>query len=347
MGVPAEVIFAPNWWFRNYGIRFDRSFYFDRETIVANDVAMRRALWERFGLGEPDPRPRPIAGSMQVAGGFVLPALFGVEIRFEENQAPWPVPREMTRDEVLALRPPEIETTWPMCEWIPLMDSLEREFGSVCGDFDLDGLLNEALHLRGQQLYLDFFDEPELADHLFSVIAETVIRTARYVASRTGTNSIACNRSILNVDPRIFLHANCSVQMISPAVFRRVHLPHERRLARELVPFGVHHCGSNAQLFAADYREMGCVFLDVGWGSDVARVRRELPDAFLNLRLSPVRMLNVTAAEIRDDAARLLEAAGGSGRCGLCSINMDYGTPEGNVRAMLETAAAWPESLSP
>ena len=192
-------------------------------------------------------------------------------------------------------------------------------------------------------MYLDFFDEPELAGHLFSVIAETVIRTARLVASRTGTNSIACNRSILNVDPRIFLDANCSVQMISPAVFRRVHLPHERRVARELAPFGVHHCGNNAHLFAADYRELGCVFLDVGWGSDVARVRRELPDVFLNLRLSPVRMLNATAGEIRDDATRLLEAAGGSGRCGVCCINMDYGTPEENVRAMLDTAAQWPQ----
>ena len=61
-GIPVEVIFNPNWWFRNYGISFDESFYFDRERRIANDLAMRRALWDRFGIGEPDPQPRPMAG---------------------------------------------------------------------------------------------------------------------------------------------------------------------------------------------------------------------------------------------------------------------------------------------
>ena len=53
-GVPVEVIFNPNWWFRNYGVSFDESFYLDREKRIANDVVMRRALFERFGFGEGD-----------------------------------------------------------------------------------------------------------------------------------------------------------------------------------------------------------------------------------------------------------------------------------------------------
>jgi hypothetical protein len=336
--VPVEVIFAPNWWFRNYGIRFEREFYFDRAARIANDLAMRRALWERFRLGEPDPQPRPVVGSMHVAGGFILPAQFGVEIRFEANQAPWPVPTAWTRDQILTRRIPDFRTTWPLCEWIQDMDALEREFGSVVGDFDLDGILNTALHLRGEQLYLDFFDDPALVDHLFGVIAETATAVAEYVAGRTGTHSIACNRSILNVDPRIFLHANCSVQMISPSAYRRFLLPVERRMAGRLKPYGIHHCGSNAHLFTSAYRELGLAFLDVGWGSDVARCRRDLPDTFLNLRLSPVRMLQLTAKEIRADAERLIEAAGAVRNIGLCCINMDYGTPDENVRAMIEMA---------
>ncbi len=338
MPIPAELIFAPNWWFKNYGIAFDRGFYFDRATRIENDVRMRRALWERFGLGEPDPQPRPVIGSMHVAGGFVLPALFGVEIRFAENQAPWPVPREMSRDELMAMRVPDIENTWPMSEWIADMNALSWEHGCVAGDFDLDGVLNTALHLRGQQLYLDFYDDPELVEHLFGVITETIIYLARYVAARTGTNSIACNRSILNVDPSIFLHANCSVQMISPAIYERLLLPHEQRMARQLAPYGIHHCGDNLHLFAKAYATLGVRFVDVGWGSEVGRCRRDLPDAFLNLRLSPVRMLNCTATEIRADALSLVEAAASAANIGLCAINMDHGTPDENVQAMLEVA---------
>ena len=59
--IPVEVIFNPNWWYRNYDISFDRPFYLDRRQRIANDVAMRRALRERFGVGDPDPQPRPIS----------------------------------------------------------------------------------------------------------------------------------------------------------------------------------------------------------------------------------------------------------------------------------------------
>ena len=61
--MPVEFVFNPNWWFRNYGVSFDRPFYFDREARITNDVLMRRALHERFGLGEPDPQPRPVIGT--------------------------------------------------------------------------------------------------------------------------------------------------------------------------------------------------------------------------------------------------------------------------------------------
>jgi Uroporphyrinogen decarboxylase (URO-D) len=336
-----EVIFNPNWWFRNYGIRFDESFYFDRELRMANDVRMRAALYERFGLGEPHSEPRPICGSQHVAGGFVVPALLGVEVRFEENQAPCPVPRNLDRDRTMALRVPEIETTWPMSRWIADMDWLEGRFGRVIGDFNTDGVLNTALQIRGQQFFLDLHEDPELVSHLCGLITETQCRVAEYVRRRTGTCSVAVNRSIVNVDPAIYLHANCSTQMVSPALFRKSLLEYECALAARLRPFGIHHCGNNLHLFAEAYARTGAVFYDVGWGSDVARCSQALPGAFLNLRLSPVRMLSAGAAEVRQDVERLLTAAARTERVGVCCINMDAGTPDANVVAMLEAARSW------
>ena len=89
--LPFELVFNPNWWHRTAGISFERPFYFDAATRVANDVTMRRVLHQRFGdigLGEADPQPRPVAGSLHVAGGFVIPALLGAEIRFEPDDGP-------------------------------------------------------------------------------------------------------------------------------------------------------------------------------------------------------------------------------------------------------------------
>ncbi len=53
----------PNWWHHAAGVSFDRSFYLDSETRIQNDLTMRRTLYEHFGdmgLGEADPKPRPI-----------------------------------------------------------------------------------------------------------------------------------------------------------------------------------------------------------------------------------------------------------------------------------------------
>lgn len=338
--IPAEVIFTPEWWFRNYGISFDEPFYFDRALRIGNDVRMRQAMYERFRLGESNPRPRPIVGSEHVAGGFVLPALFGCKIRFEPNAAPCPIPRNLSDQEVLALTVPDLHTLWPMDRLIADMDSLENEFGYVCGDFDLDGVLNTALHLRGQQLYVDFYEAPLLVHHLFSVVTQTLIAVGTYVRARTGTCAISTNRSILNVDPRMFLHSNCSVQMVSPKVYDEFLFPYEQLLVEKLAPYGIHHCGDNLHLFAKSYCRLPVVFFDVGWGSDVARCRKELPTAFLNLRLNPVRMLQGSAGEIRRDTEQLLAAAGSTRDVGVCCINMDPGTPDENVRAMLEVASA-------
>jgi hypothetical protein len=341
--IPVEIVFNPHWWFRNYGIEFDQPFYLDRARRIADDVVMRRAMYERFGLGEAAPQPRPIIGSQYVAGGFLIPALFGVEVSFAPHQAPWPVAGARSREEILALQVPDIEGAWPMRQWIADMDALEREYGHLVGDFDLDGVLNTGLLLRGEQIFLDLVEDFELTDHLFGVIAETMVRVARYVTSRTGTSSVSVNRSILNVNPRAYVHGNCSVQMISPASYRQALLKHELYLAEKLAPYGIHHCGNNLQRFAKDYAKAKPVFVDVGWGSQVAECSAALPETFLNLRMSPVRMLQQRAAEIRADAQGLLAASGRTRNVGLCCINMDYGTPEENVLAMLDVARSAPD----
>jgi len=334
--IPVEVIFNPNWWCCHYGISFDRSFYLDKGTRIQNDLVMRQALLARFSLGETDPQPRPIIGSMHVAGGFVLPALFGSEIRFAEKEAPTPIPLNLSREKIFELKAPNLKTTWPMDVLIADMDALEAEYGHVVGDFDTDGILNTALHLRGQQLFTDFYKNPDLIHHLFSLIAETTLEIASYLKNRTGTCAIATNRSILNVDPQIYLHSNCSVQMISPATYEKYLLPYEMHLAEYIQPYGIHHCGNNLQLYASAYGKVPLVFLDVGWGSDVARCRDAFPKTFLNLRLSPVDMLWKKPEEIREITTRLLDAGYSPGKTGVCCINMDNGTPDENVEAMMK-----------
>ncbi|MFA5835727.1 MAG: uroporphyrinogen decarboxylase family protein [Bellilinea sp.] len=337
--IPVELVFNPNWWNKTAGISFDQAFYLDPQVRIENDVIMRRVLYQRygsFGLGELDPQPRPVIGSPFVAGGFVIPALLGAEILFSLDAAPQPRPLQFTPEQIDRLEKPDFRQTWPMNTLIAQMDILEAEWGYLVGDVNTDGLLNAAYHLYGVDLFTDFYTAPERLERLLSMIGELIGDVSEYIRQRTGSCSVSVNRMIERVDRSTFLHANCSVPMISPGSYRAVQLPIEQRMAQRLQPFGIHHCGDNLQRYAPAYAELPVNFIDVGWGSDVAACRQALPDAFFNLRLSPVRMLICTPAEIAADTKTLLEAAGTLDQVGICCINMDFGTPDENLRAMYD-----------
>ena len=109
-------------------------------------------------------------------------------------------------------------------------------------------------------------------------------------------------------------------------------------------PYGIHHCGNNLHKIAPVYAELPLTMVGVGWESDVAKVREALPDTFLNLRLSPIRMLQNSPAEIAADTEMLLQAAGPLDKTGICCINMDYGTPDENLFAMYEVVKKYRQS---
>jgi hypothetical protein len=337
--LPVELVFNPNWWHQTAGIAFDEPFYLDAETRTRNDVIMRRVLQQRYGdlgLGEADPQPRPVIGSMHVAGGFVIPALLGASIRFEADAAPQPEPVHLTADQIEALHLPDWKNLWPMKQLIADMDALAAQYGYVIGDLNTDGLLNAAYHFYGQDLFTDFYNAPDRVRRFLGLISKLIAEVAGYIHTRTGSYSIAVNRLVAHLTPTPFLHANCSVQMISPKSYRELQLPIEQRLAAKLQPFGIHHCGDNLQRVAAEYAKLPLVYCEVGWGSDVARVREALPEVFLNVRLSPIRMLQCTPQEIAADTEKLLQTAGPLEKTGVCCINLDHGTPDENLFAMFE-----------
>jgi len=339
--LPVEVVFHPHWWHENYGIRFDESFFFDPEVRVEQERRMRQALHDRFGdlgMGERNAQPRPVIGPVHNALGFVVPAILGCQVEFLADASPQVITADMADEQILALEVPDITQTSPMKETIAMMDALERRFGYLEGDINWEGVQNIALYLRGNQLFVDYYENPALARRLLDVVKRTCLEVASYVRSRTGTTSITVNRTVGSVDPRISLHSNCSVTMISNQMYEEFLLPHEQELANRLQPYGIHHCGNNMEHVVEGFAKVReCDFFDVGWGSDVARCRQALPEAWFNLRLSPAKLRECSAAEVRADVEELLLASGPLQQASVCCINIDSGTPDEYIHDIYET----------
>lgn len=344
--LPIDVVFHPAWWNKNYGLSFDCDFFYDPERRVSQEQRMRQLLFERFGdlgLGQENAPRRPVIGPILMGSGYTIQEILGCEIKYLEDSNPWVVPRKMSEAEAWELQVPEnIEETPTMQRLLTLMDTLEAEFGYLQGDVALHGLVNVGIDLRGENYLVDLIDNPKLIAHLHKVISRTIYEVARRIKARTGNASISVNRMIASFDSSILTLPNCSLQMISSKMYEEHFLEHDIWMGQQLPPVGFHHCGNNAHLFAPHYAKAGAVYLDVGCGSDIAACRAALPDAWLGLRLDPVKMLKSTAEEATVEVEKLLEAHGEPwNKVGLCCINMDHGTPDEAIRAMFQTVARY------
>jgi hypothetical protein len=342
--LPVDVVFHPNWWHQNYGLSFDRDFFYDPGRRVWQEARMRGLLYERFGdlgLGQKDAPRRPIVGPILMGSGYIVQEILGCQVKYQENGNPWVLPRNLSQAEVWGLDVPvDIESTPSMQALLALVGSLEAEYGYLQGDVPLHSVLNVALDLRGQEYFIDLIENRPLVEHLHGVIARTIYEVGRRVKARTGSVAISVNRIIASFDPSITIIPNCSLQMISPQMYGELLLERDTWLGRQLPPLGFHHCGDNAHRFAPFYARAGAVYLDVGWGSDVAACRAALPDAWLSLRLNPVKMKDATPEQAAADTEGLLQAHGAPwDKVAVCCINMDYGTPDEVVRSMFHTVA--------
>ena len=101
--------------------------------------------------------------------------------------------------------------------------------------------------------------------------------------------------------------------------------------------YGIHHCDADPHRFAQSYAKVPNLdFLDAGWGCDVSVLRQHLPRTFLNLRLSPVEMVEQTPDEIRQTVRTLVRQSDNPRLTGVCCINMDQQVRDEQVAAIFE-----------
>lgn len=302
---------------------------------------MSHILYEKFGqygYSQKNPGPEPVIGPIHLAAGFMISAIWGCDIIYYPDASPQVTARKMTIEQLDALQEPDPTTCKEFAALVKMIETLKRRFGYVKGDIGWHSLQNLALDLVGENIFMAYLDQPETVKRIYTKLNHSVIEIVNYIRRLTDTSSISVNRSILNVDSAINLNSNCSIQMISNDQYEHFILPHEIELSKKLQPYGVHHCGNNMHTVAEGYSKIpDCCFFDVGWGADVAHCRQLLPDAFFNIRLSPVKIKECTAQEVERDIANLFKHVGKLNNVGICCINMDYGTPDENVAAIFET----------
>lgn len=318
-----DITFHPSWWHKNAGICFTQEFFDDPEYRMDCDVKMRKALYERFGaygIGEKEPKKRPLLGTDLLAAGYLYSELMGCPIVYKEDNSPQVVCRELDEDEIAELTVPDLGKSGVWARTQKQIDYLLEKYGHVETYVNLMGIQNIAMDLMGQNILMAYYCAPDEAGELLSKITDLTIEVGRRFRALSGDNSGGVTAVVRKVQPECYLTSNCSVEMISNDLYEEFLLPCDQRLSDAFGSFGVHHCGATMEHVVDGYAKLkGLTFAEVGAGSDLKTVREKLPGIWLNARFSPVQLKTAGEEEIRAQVERL--AGEGGVQNGLLSIS--------------------------
>ena len=223
--LPVDIVLHPCWWHAHAGITFDEDFFYHPAKRVESERRMEQVLHERFGrhgLGADHDRDLPLIGAVHNAAGFMISEMLGCEVRYKADGAPDVVPAHRESLEVDA---DQAFRSAAAKRYEHLRDQLKTRHGRVLGDINWGGVLNVALDLRGQEIFLDMLDNARRAKVQFRMLAEVLDRFTTGLQAETGTSSISVNRNVRHFREPVFLHSECSHTMISVKDYEEFLMP--------------------------------------------------------------------------------------------------------------------------
>ena len=345
--LPVEVVFHPSWWHKHAGISFDEDFFYHPVRRVEAERRMEQVLFEKFGefgLGESRGQDLPVIGAVHNAAGYILSEMLGCKVVYQEDSSPQVIPAEQAELRIDADR---AFRSAAFKRLLGLQEALRARYGFLTGDVNWGGVLNIALDLVGQKVFLDLFSQPDEIRRQFVELAGVIQRFVTGIAKETGTSSISVNRTVRRIKRPVFLHSECSHTMISAKHYEEFLLPIDVAWSHQFRPFGIHYCGKDSHRYARTFSKIENLdFLDVGWGSDVNMLRSQLPRTFLNVRLDAVGINGYSDDELAATIARLVADSGNPYLTGVCCINMDDQTDDGKVRLIFQVVGELRARLS-
>lgn len=181
------------------------------------------------------PTVRVQFGTAQVAAGFAC------EAGIPTNNLPTVLHKI---DDIRALAKPALTAGWygRLQEWTQLWQSMLPE-GVIIQHPDIQSPCNNAHLIRGNDIFLDFYDDPAALGALLDLVTDYMLELVPWLKCMISTDRewFADWGMLWNGAARL---SNCSMQMISAELYREYVLPRDRRLLAGIGGGRIHYCGT-------------------------------------------------------------------------------------------------------
>jgi hypothetical protein len=320
--------FEPAWFHRRCGIDFSESWHKDplyrSETLKQMKVELARAFptvssWD-LSITE------DVATLSGCYGTYVLPQVFGMRLLYAKDRWPDLDPASRPTQEQIEHMNIRSLLAGPFVEELfNQMDTIASRWGKVHGYLNWQGVLNNAFHLRGQDLFLDMVERPDWIHAFFSKICEVMIQLASLVEEKQRRSGFYINQ---------FSVSNCVVNMISPGMYREFVFPHDKKIALSFERFGVHTCNWNITPYVEAFRDLPNLgYLDMGMESDFVKVKALFPDTRRAVMYWPTRLQDASMEEMKRDLDRVHQELA---PCDVVMADIQASTPDQRVNQFLE-----------
>jgi len=177
-------------------------------------------------------------------GTAQIAAAFGCRMHLPENNRPAAGSHVLAHaEDADSLEIPAMDAGWygKLAEWIELWkQQLPQDIHIQ--QSDIQSAFNSAHLIRGNDILLDFYDYPNAMNVLLDRVTDFMIAITKHT------------RAMITEDPEWFFDlggmwkgaariSNCSMQMISPQLYREHVLPHDIRFFNSIGGGRMHYCG--------------------------------------------------------------------------------------------------------
>ena len=320
-----EIGFTPNWYHQSLGIDFGEKYHTNPEYRMQSLLKMRDEIDNRFPvnqIGKNDVETSDLLTGLY--GACSIAAIFGVPIRYDKDQ--WPVSEHVhiSDEQMNSIEPPDLGANSFFQSILEQVDWIARNEGKVYGFMNWQGVLNNAQRIRGQELFMDFYINPDGVKNLLESVCITMIDAAKILQQKQRESG---------VDFSFFTVSNCLVNMLSPELYNEFILPFDQRIAAAFETIGIHNCAWNANPYLDDYAKVPKVgYIDMGMDSDLLKAKSLFSNTRRAIMYTPMDVANKTVEQIKADLKFIADRYG---PCDLVAADIEHGTPDEKIISLI------------
>lgn len=293
-----ELGFTPGWYRKNCNIDFGKRYHHDVLYRKEAQLLMRKELQGRFPnypIGLLDKNKCDLLTG--VYGGCFVAAIYGIEISYYQDNWPACSHNFLTEEQIDDLTPPDLNYNPVFLDLERQVKEISKEENQVIGFVNWQGVINNALKIRGNDLFFDFYDKPERCHRLFDCICQTMIEGIKKLHKWQKESGVMYN---------FFTVSNCSVNMLSPELYEEFLLSYDKKIASEFSLLGIHNCAWNANPYMEAYSSISNLgYIDMGIDSDMSKAKLLFPQSRRAIMYTPMDLKNKSWSHIVEDITRI------------------------------------------